>query len=520
MAQFLNDTFTDTSGTTLASHTGETGATWTQHGSFAGALQISSANRCRKSDTSNAVYHASGSPAGADYEVVATVSFVTVLANDFVGPAGRINTGANTFYWVVYAQSAGQIQLRKNVAGSITTLGTASMSPSNGDTWLLKLRMVGTTIKALSKGPLDADYVEQVSVTDSAISAAGKAGVVILNSGGQSDSTGGHVTTITGDDILSGPTASFVSASETTINVSTAAPGSGTGPFTYQWYRSTTSGFTPGAGNILSGATSTTLADTASLVSGTVYFYKVVSTSSDGSPQVLTSNQVAGGITSTTRKLGFLGDSITNGSGVATKPGTLAVTKLAILAGRSGIVAGASATDQGVNGSQSSDWISGSGNLGTAKTAFASASVTHVHIMLGTNDSKDTNAVSASTFLSNLTSCVNDLVGAGYKVVLSYPPGHKPDVSSGFTETSLGRLQTYLAQIDSLINGSTILRGSTLPFVYFAENTSLLASDGIHMSTNGNDDLSRMWAEAFDEIFNTSSSGGVFAKSRLTNAGG
>jgi hypothetical protein len=53
----------------------------------------------------------------------------------------------------------------------------------------------------------------------------------------------------------------------------------GTPPYTYQWYRSTTSGFTPGAGNILVGATGLVLTDVPPL-SDTIYFYVCVATDS------------------------------------------------------------------------------------------------------------------------------------------------------------------------------------------------------------------------------------------------
>lgn len=46
----------------------------------------------------------------------------------------------------------------------------------------------------------------------------------------------------------------------------------GTGPYTYQWYRSTTQGFTPGGGNILTGKTDRLLVNTG-LTANTVYYY-------------------------------------------------------------------------------------------------------------------------------------------------------------------------------------------------------------------------------------------------------
>lgn len=72
---------------------------------------------------------------------------------------------------------------------------------------------------------------------------------------------------------------SQVSVGPTTANLSSAVATAGTGPYTYQWYKSTTSGFTPGGGNIIAGATALTLADTG-LIPNTQYYYKVVATDS------------------------------------------------------------------------------------------------------------------------------------------------------------------------------------------------------------------------------------------------
>lgn len=66
---------------------------------------------------------------------------------------------------------------------------------------------------------------------------------------------------------------------QTTANLSSAVATGGTAPYTYQWYRSTTSGFTPGAGNILSGQTALTLNDSG-LLPNTTYYYEVIATDS------------------------------------------------------------------------------------------------------------------------------------------------------------------------------------------------------------------------------------------------
>jgi hypothetical protein len=67
---------------------------------------------------------------------------------------------------------------------------------------------------------------------------------------------------------------SQVSVGPTTASLSCVAASGGTSPYTYQWYRSTTSGFTPGGGNILTGKTALTLNDSG-LVPGTTYYYVV-----------------------------------------------------------------------------------------------------------------------------------------------------------------------------------------------------------------------------------------------------
>lgn len=81
-----------------------------------------------------------------------------------------------------------------------------------------------------------------------------------------------------------------VSVSDTKASLSSAVATGGTAPYTYQWYRSTTTGFTPGGGNIIAGATSLTLNDTG-LIPNTAYFYKVVAT--DSGSVAGTSSQLA-----------------------------------------------------------------------------------------------------------------------------------------------------------------------------------------------------------------------------------
>ncbi len=83
---------------------------------------------------------------------------------------------------------------------------------------------------------------------------------------------------------------SQVSVTDRVAKLLSAEATGGTAPYTYQWYRSTITGFSPGGGNIITGATSLSLTDTG-LTPGVDYFYKVVAT--DAGSVSGTSSQLA-----------------------------------------------------------------------------------------------------------------------------------------------------------------------------------------------------------------------------------
>lgn len=83
---------------------------------------------------------------------------------------------------------------------------------------------------------------------------------------------------------------SFIAARS--VGLVSAVATAGTTPYAYQWYRSTTSGFTPGGGNILSGLTSLTPTDS-TVVPSTQYYYKVVVIDSAATPATGTSAQLS-----------------------------------------------------------------------------------------------------------------------------------------------------------------------------------------------------------------------------------
>lgn len=158
--------------------------------------------------------------------------------------------------------------------------------------------------------------------------------------------------------------------------------------------------------------------------------------------------------------------------------------------------------NQGVDGSSAQDWAANTGSIfSTAKTAFASAGCTHIMIMLGANDAADHR--NAAQYLADLQTIIGpgagSLVTAGYTVIVNYPTYVPAGANGGATdEAATENMRSYLAQIDSLVNGTTVLRGDTLAYQYFANHLSEAQTDQTHLLDAGNLSLANMWARAFD----------------------
>jgi hypothetical protein len=172
---FVTDTFTAADGTALTSHTGELGATWTLHPAYAGGAEIKS-NRVWGSTAGGStitVMMASGAPGSADYDVLCDVYAQTGITDvEMGGVVGRAHATNDDGYHAFYYSGAGGWRLDKLVGGSRTTLDLFVAGITQGVTYALKLEMRGSAIKVYVDG------VQRISVTDSSITAAGKAGAV------------------------------------------------------------------------------------------------------------------------------------------------------------------------------------------------------------------------------------------------------------------------------------------------------------------------------------------------------
>jgi hypothetical protein len=167
---FVNDTFTEAGTTAIASHTSDSGHTWATGRTSDGGVKdnIQSSRVCGTGSGDSNGWYSSAVPASADYDVQADC-FVESSGKTICGIAARMSTSANTEYFVNY--NAGTWRLYSVSSGTESSIGTyLGDAPTTTKTCVL--RVTGTTIEVLIDG------VSRISVTNSAISAAGRPGLV------------------------------------------------------------------------------------------------------------------------------------------------------------------------------------------------------------------------------------------------------------------------------------------------------------------------------------------------------
>lgn len=197
-AATLDDTFTGKAdGTDLTAHTGEGGGTWSRHPTAASAKIGMAADGFVYQETADAtsLYISSVATIPAD-AVITSVFSAKTLDNQArqLGIVGRCNPTAATFYLVRINQPAGvtrSIQLFRSVNGTLTQLGSGvTVTLTAGQTRTIALRMVGSTIS------VELDGSSVISVTDTNIPAAGRAGIRAYSFPGDSASAGFQLSSI------------------------------------------------------------------------------------------------------------------------------------------------------------------------------------------------------------------------------------------------------------------------------------------------------------------------------------
>lgn len=124
-------------------------------------------------------------PRTPDYIVAALVVQRTDNNLSLAGPAGRVQSGANTLYHVQYNTQSNSWQLVKRVAGTATVFADIAATLVSNQPYLAELSMFGAEIKMIVNGAVIG------SATDSAITLAGSVGVRF--SGAATSTTGLHL---------------------------------------------------------------------------------------------------------------------------------------------------------------------------------------------------------------------------------------------------------------------------------------------------------------------------------------
>lgn len=227
MGIFLQDDLTDISLTNLSAHTvsgaGAAGGAWSVNtqDSTSAVFLIDATTKLYA--TTQGSYVNAASPINANYSVRTNIH-VNSTINQSIGPIARcIATGAlgQNFYSARYTNSSHTIELFKFINNVSTSLGSVAVTAwiVGSDHWV-QINCTNNTISVDTS-----ETVGIISVTDSSLTVAGKAGIRI--NAASTLATGFHVTGVTGTDIVIvataitnvGPTTGFISEPSTSFTL-------------------------------------------------------------------------------------------------------------------------------------------------------------------------------------------------------------------------------------------------------------------------------------------------------------
>lgn len=170
---FVNDSFTGADSTVLSSHTGETGATWTQHSSYTTATIMIMNNRAYKDAASGTgMYYASGTAANVNYTVECAE---TDLASVNVSSAcvGWVDTASNSMIGI-RRQNATTVEFFKLINATFTSLQTTTVTFTTDLQRVLKLARSGNDVTASLDGVA---LGAAVTISDTEVSGVGRVGL-------------------------------------------------------------------------------------------------------------------------------------------------------------------------------------------------------------------------------------------------------------------------------------------------------------------------------------------------------
>ncbi len=200
----VNDTFTDTDATAITAHTSNSGHTYTRHSSYSSDQSIIADSF----GTDGGRVHHIGGTTGCSYcSFVPTTqdqySEVTMFKRSALGqfgPCTRIQTGANTMYWVRYNTGNSKFELVSVVAGIVTVIGSSSAFTMNIDqSYLIRLTCTGSTVGD-SVIKVDVDSVNQITLNGN-VDVVSNGRIGLRSSTSNTNTTGFHIGSLSADNV-------------------------------------------------------------------------------------------------------------------------------------------------------------------------------------------------------------------------------------------------------------------------------------------------------------------------------
>lgn len=444
----------------------------------------------------------------------AEVQFTIVTKSNYWSAALRWTDDSN-FDAAFFDTSS--VQFYKVVGGTVSSFGSLqSVAWADGD--VVKVTVSSTTYNVYRNGSLVLGPVTHSSANAGTYHGFGVFSNTFIRIDDLTITTSGGG----GGALTAGTPIQVCTAAAVTIycdgtNGSTASTG-GAGSNTYQWYASATSNFTPGVGNLIGGATSANL--TVSSPDTTLRFYKRIVT--DSAAATATTVEAPGRLLDGALKILFVGDSLYYNTPTSGSPPPTNFTNFAAYVG--GRIHSVSVINGGAPGSGVNYWLESTnpafqawpdgGPPDTDGTPLIewfgglanTAGVTTAIVRLGANDA----SIAAATWGTRLSAIVTSLftrISTLQRVLLNYPTYGRPGGSYG--GASNARFQEFQAQIDGLVNGTTICLGDRKQWDASAVITGW-RQDDIHPSDEGARQLAEADIVRLGEIlYPASGSGGV-----------
>lgn len=297
---FLLDSFTDTAGTLLQNHRGDSDSTWTKYSfASAGSGVISGANRARPAANTRTVYYSSAVPPTGEYDLLADL---TVVSNTgYAGLVGRLDTATDSYYYVIYNKGTSRWELTKRVNGTNTVLGYFPEALTVGGEYKVKFQIRDAAKTLFVQNPGANDYIQRISSTDNTLIAAGRVGLTFNPNVAASDTVGLHFDNYTALNPSGStpPPATFDFSIANQGPVSVVAGNSVTNNITGTLISGTTQGISFSVSGLPTGATSSFSQTSCSPTCSTTLTI-FTSTSTPAGVFPITVTAVGGGLTKTT----------------------------------------------------------------------------------------------------------------------------------------------------------------------------------------------------------------------------